>query len=181
MKFDIDKYLNQIDAEEKQTQRYKNIGMHIFISFLTVILFITVLAIFKFNRLDENNEKILNGAEYIYVYTAMNTDGLMDYCSATDYIPQKYIALFYTNFKNTIIYSDSILNEYYNIEQKGHFKERARQNSIDMIDKDFKDIKKEYPQIKKIEYCKMYDYEPEKFVKMRIEFFKENHADLFKD
>lgn len=181
MKFDIKKYLNQINAEEKQIQQYKNIGMHIFISFFTVVLFITVLIVFKFNHLDENNKKILNGAEYIYVYTAMNTDGLMDYCSTTDYIPQKYISLFYKNFKNTINYSDSILSEYYNIEQKEHLKERARQNSIDLIDKDFKNIKKEYPQITKIEYCKMHDSKPEKLVNIKVDFFKKYHSDLFKD
>lgn len=63
----------------------------------------------------------------------------------------------------------------YNMQEKGlykgHFKETARQNSIGMLDRDFKNIKKEYPQLPKIEYCKMYDYESEKLVNMRIKFF----------
>lgn len=181
MPLNLDKYTDQIKEEDNELKKYKKVASHIFVAFITAVLFIFALVIFYIIQNNRYNYDLLKEADSIYEYSALNTVGLIDYCSTSDSVPKKYIYLFEKKFANTMDYADSILVNYYNYKEIGYFKENARRESAMMIEKDFKNIKREYPKITKTEYCKMYESEPEKIVNDRIDFFKTHNPNIYKD
>ena len=100
----------------------------------------------------------------MYGYVYVNTDGLIEYCSMTEYIPEKYINLFNERLNNTINYSTFILDKYYDVKDRNSLKEIIADKSIEFIENDYQNIKKKYPKITKSDYCKMYDDNAKDFV-----------------
>ena len=178
MPLNIDKYTDQIKNEETENKKYKKICLHILVSIVTVIIVLLVSFIVFYITNSPKNESELNEAKIIYKFMAINTDGLIDYCSTTDYLPKEYMNMFNKRLQNTVNYSDKIILKYTNI---GEFKQQIRGKSIEYIEQDFQNIKKNYPSITKTDYCKMYDYKPKELVEYKIKNFKKYHANLLKD
>lgn len=178
MSLNIDKYTNQIKNENEKIKKYKKIGLHIIVSIFTACFFIILCGVLYYAIYSPNKESDLKDAKNIYEFVAMNTDGLMDYCSITDYIPKQYIYLFNNRLKNTIYYNDEIISKYTNI---GNFKQQIRSDAIELIEQDFQSIRKKCPQISKNEYCKMYDYKPKELMEYKIDIFRKHYSKLLKD
>lgn len=185
MVFNIIKYIKNIAEEYKTVDKYKKILFHCVIAGITLILFLFIIAliyIFVYSNCNTDRFKtFMSDIGYVQGFIVVNIDSLKDYCSVTDYVPNLYIYKFSNRFKNTIEYADSELSAVLDDKEITQLKEFARSKGIEELDNNYEKDKKVSTNLTRIRYCQLYDEKADEYINNKINIFKSEKPNLFKD
>ncbi len=171
------KYLKENEEENKNNNKMRTIFIHIGVGLLAVVAFVFSILIYFAIYFKAQNIVTAKDVAYSYGFIDINTVALKDYCSMSDYVPDKYINLFNKRFSNTINFTNSKITQ----SQKEQMIKLRFDKSYNFLEDEYNIYKKNKPNATKTDFCKSYDDNAEKYINVKVKIFKHDKPNMFKD